>query len=188
MHAVLGQFNDWGTDSMRKVIFVVANSVDNYIATKDGCVDWLLDSDEVNALLENVWSTVDAVVMGRITYEFSAANGMEAFPNMKNYVLSSTLNPAEHDKVTIVNEDTGTFLRRLKNEEGGDILVMGGAEILRECFKHGTVDELHLNIHPLLLGAGAPLFLELDKPVDLELLECRQLPHGCVAITYRVKH
>jgi dihydrofolate reductase len=173
---------------MRKVLFGVANSVDNYIATEDGGVDWLIDSDDANQMLTEMWKPIDTVVMGRKSYEFSAAHGMDGIPNMNNYVLSSTLDPAAHDTVTIVNEDTASFMRRLKAEDGGGIYLIGGVEIARDCFRAGVIDELALCIHPLLLGKGVPLFLELDQPVDLELTECRTLEHGCVALTYAVKH
>lgn len=173
---------------MRKVFVPVANSVDNYIAAKDGGVEWLRDSPEIEAMLTEVFAKVDTVVMGRITYQFAASHGMEAYPNAENYVFSSTLNPADYDKVTIVSGDTAAFVRGLKEKDGGDICVMGGAGIIRQCLRHGLIDELHLNLHPLLLGGGAPLFLPLEEPVELELLECRAVPHGCVALSYRVVH
>jgi len=172
---------------MRKVILPVGNSVDNYIATNDGGVDWLVESDEANAMLEEMWKPVDAVVMGRKTYEFAAAHGMDPFADVEVYVLSSTLNPAEHKGVTIVTEDTAAFIKTLKDNEGGDIWLMCGSDIAGQCIKHGLIDELHLNIHPVLLGTGAQLFPQLDEPVDLELLECRPLSYGCVSLSYRLK-
>lgn len=172
---------------MRKLIFHVANSVDNYIATQDGGVDWLLDSEDANRLLEEIWKPVDTVVMGRKSYEFSAEHGMDGFPGVKNYVLSSTLDPNAHDTVTIINEDTAAFMRKLKGEDGGAIFLIGGVEIARDCFRAGLIDELGINIHPILLGKGVPLFLEMDAPINLALKECRTLAHGCVALTYTVK-
>lgn len=173
---------------MRKVIFHVANSLDNYIATPEGGVDWLIDSDEANQYLEEMWKPIDTVVMGRKSYEFSAAHGMDGIPDVKNYVFSSTLDPAAHDTVTIINEDTAAFMRRLKAESGGDIFLIGGVEIARDCFRAGLIDELGVNIHPILLGNGVPLFLEMDEPINLELIECKTLAHGCVVLTYKVKH
>lgn len=173
---------------MRKVIFPVANTADNFIATTDGGVEWILFSEEIEGILAEMWKRVDAVVMGRNTYEFMKANGVDAYEDVENYVFSSTLNPAEHEKVSIVSGDVAETVRSLKEQGDGDIWLMGGAAIVRECFNAGLVDELHLNIHPLLLGSGAPLFLEMDQPVELELLECRTLPKECVALTYRVKH
>lgn len=173
---------------MRNVIFPVANTADNFIATTDGGVDWILFSEEIEGILAEMWKRVEAVVMGRNTYEFMKANGVDAYEDAENYVFSSTLNPAEHEKVSIVSGDVAKTVRALKEAGSGDIWLMGGAAIVRECFNAGLVDELHLNIHPLLLGAGAPLFLEMDKPVELELIECRPLPKECVALSYRVKH
>jgi dihydrofolate reductase len=173
---------------MRKVVFSVANSVDNFIADEDGGVDWLLDSADANVFLEELFEPIDAVVMGRKTYEFAVAHGMDAYPGVKNYVLSTTLDPARHDKVTVVNEDTAALVRRLKEEDGGDIFIVGGADIARKCFEAGLIDEFSINIHPRLLGKGAPLFLAMDEQVELELIECRAIEHGCVILIYRVRH
>ena len=173
---------------MRKVIFGAANSVDNYIATQDDAINWLIFSDAVHEIMNTMWKTIDAVVMGRRTYEVAAANGMDGYPGIENYVFSKTLDPADHPKVTIVRDDVAEVVRGLKEREGGDICVMGGAAIARECFRAGLIDELGLNIHPVLLGNGKPFFMDMEEPVDLELIECRELPKGCVVLRYEVKH
>ena len=54
---------------MRKVAFGVANSLDNYIARKDGAIDWILGGEEATAMMTEFWKTIDAVVIGRKTYE-----------------------------------------------------------------------------------------------------------------------
>ena len=65
---------------MRKVTFGGANSLDNYIARKDGAYDWILGSKEANAYLREYWKTIDTMVMGRKTYEVALNNG--GMPNI----------------------------------------------------------------------------------------------------------
>ncbi|HZO88954.1 MAG TPA: hypothetical protein VFB38_11505 [Chthonomonadaceae bacterium] len=69
---------------MRKVMFGVGNSLDNYIARRDDEVDWLLWGEEVAAVTREFWKTIDTVVMGRKTYEVALRSGMTSYPGVKN--------------------------------------------------------------------------------------------------------
>jgi dihydrofolate reductase len=173
---------------MRKVVFGGANSLDNYFARKDDTVDWLMWSDELTQIMADYWKTFDTVVMGRRTYELAVASGTAAYPGVKNYVFSRTLKPGTNKKVQIVSDDAAEFVARLKKEEGKDICVMGGGLLARSLFEADLIDEIGFNIHPILLGSGIPLFHEMKREIDLELLDCKTLKNGCVLVTYRVKH
>ena len=182
---------------MRKVIFGGANSLDNFFARKDGSVDWLMFSEDVQQLMADMWPRIDVMLMGRKTWQTSqeqfteqeleeAAKMSAAF---KTYVFSRTLTagPAKGN-VEIVNADAGEFVRDLKTQPGKDIMVMGGGELARSLFETGLIDEIGFNIHPVLLGSGIPLFHEMSRPIDLELVESRPLKHGCVYVYYKVKY
>ena len=174
---------------MRKVIFGGANSLDNFIARKDDEVDWLIWSKEVPEIMKEMWKTIDTMVMGRKTYEVSVrmgAGGGQA--GVKTYVFSRTIKKRNSKKLFFVAEDAAEFVRRLKEEEGKDILVMGGGVLAKSLFEADLIDEIGFNIHPVLLGSGIPLFYEMSRQIDLELKECRQLSGGCVLLTYNVKH
>jgi dihydrofolate reductase len=54
-------------------------------------------------------------------------------------------------------------------------------------FEAGLIDEIGLNIHPILLGSGIPLFHEMDHQIDLELVKSQQLSNGCVFVLFRTK-
>jgi len=174
-------------EDMRKITFGVANSLDNRIARSDDAIDWLLFSDEVMSFMEEFWKNVDTVLMGRKTYEITSKMEAPETPNVKTYVFSRTLKKGPDDTVQLVSEDAVAFIRDLKEQDGKDICLMGGGDFARTLFEAGLVDEISVNIHPLLLGAGAPLFLDMDRQIDLELLECKTMEHDCVALTYRVK-
>lgn len=175
---------------MRKVTFGGANSLDNFIARKDDAVDWLLWSKEVNQLMEDFWKNIDTMVMGRKTWEVAArsGHGSGSYPGIKTYVFSRTIKPSSDGPVTFVSEDAAEFVRRLKNEEGKEICVMGGGLLAKSLFEADLIDEIGFNIHPVLLGSGIPLFHEMSRQIDLELIKCQQLSTGCIAVTYRVKH
>jgi dihydrofolate reductase len=173
---------------MRKVIFGGANSLDNFIARKDHAVDWLLWNDEVAAISTENWQRFDTVLMGRKTYQVALGFGTAAYPNVKNYVFSRTMKESHNENIEIISVDAAEFVRHLKNQDGGDICLMGGGELAKSLFEVDLIDEIGFNIHPVLLGSSVSLFHEMKDQIDLELLECRVLKTGCVYVTYRVKH
>jgi dihydrofolate reductase len=173
---------------MRKVTFGGANSLDNFIARKDDAVDWLLWGKEVNAIMKAYWKTIDTVVMGKRTYEVSARVGSGAYPGVKNYVVSRTMKRSPRRDIELVKEDAIDFVAALKQEKGKGICVMGGGVLAKSLFEADLIDEVGLNIHPLLLGSGIPLFHEMKRQIDLRLIECKQLSKGCVLLLYEVKH
>ena len=172
---------------MRKVTFGGANSLDNFFARKDDAVDWLLWDKEVDSIMKEFWKTIDTVVMGRRTYEVVMKGGTAAYPGVKSYVFSRTLKKSRHKGIQIISEDAAEFVRRLKNQKGKDICVMGGGLLARSLFEANLIDEIGFNIHPVLLGSGIPIFHEMKRQIDLELLDCKTLSNGCIVVTYRVK-
>ena len=177
---------------MRKVTYGGANSLDNYIARKDDSFDWLMFSKEVGAMMADYWKTIDTILMGRRTYEVAMKNrGAEggASPGMTTYVFSRTLDKTKAPEgVNIISEDAADFVRKLKKEKGKDICLMGGGILACSLFEADLVDEIRINVHPVLLGSGIPLFHEMKKQINLKLVKCQELKNGCVVLTYRVKH
>jgi dihydrofolate reductase len=172
---------------MRKVTFGVANSLDNFIARRDHAVDWLVWDDEVAAISAEFWKTIDTVLMGRKTYEVMLKSGTTSYPGVKNYVFSRTLKESPDEKVEIIEKDVAEFVRDLKARAGKGICVIGGGELAKSLFEARLVDEIGLNIQPVLLGRGIPLFYEMSHQIDLELLDCKPLKNGGVLVSYRVK-
>jgi dihydrofolate reductase len=172
---------------MRKLTFGGASSLDNFLARPDHEVDWLLWCDEAAAVMAEYWQTIDTVLLGRKTYEVAVRNGQGGgYPGMATYVFSRTLGEVPPG-VTLVRDDAEGFVRKLKESPGKDICLMGGGELARPLFEAGLIDEIGFNIHPVLLGAGVPLFHPMSRQIDLDLRECRAFRNGCVYVTYRVK-
>lgn len=172
---------------MRLVTFGVANSLDNFIAREDGAVDWLVWDDEVAAISRKFWRTIDTVLMGRKTYEVAAASGSGAYPGAKNYVFSRTLKQPSSKKVEIISRDAVEFVRKLKSEPGKGICIIGGGDLARSLLQARLIDQIGVNIQPVLLGSGVPLFYEMPQQLDLELIESQVLKNGGVYVLYRVK-
>jgi len=174
---------------MRKVTFGGGNSLDNYLARPDHAVDWLRWSDEVAAVTNEYWKTIDTVLMGRKTYEAAARSGQaEGYPGVKNFVFSRTLESEPGGEVVVVRTDAAEFVRDLKEQEGKDICLMGGGELARSLFEADLIDVVGLNIHPVLLGSGIPVFHPMSRQIDLELLKYKKFENGCLYVTYWVKH
>jgi dihydrofolate reductase len=184
---------------MRKVTLGLANSLDNYIARKEGGSDWLRWSDEVAELSAKFMKTVDVLLMGRKTYEVMLAAGETSYPGARNYVFTRSKKKADAlrkklvakqagKQVAIISEDVASFVKKLKTEKGKGIVVFGGGELAKSLFEADLIDEVVLNIHPVLLGSGIPLFHEMKNQIDLDLADYKVLKGGCLAVTYRVKH
>lgn len=173
---------------MRKVTYGAAVSLDGRLAGAGEAMDWLRFSADAAEINSESWSNVDTILMGRKTYEFAARSGGGGGgpPNIKNYVFSRTLTHVP-EWAELVPADAATFVHKLKGAAGGNIFVMGGGELGSALLEAGVVDQLDLNVHPLLLGDGPPMFRPMASRVELELTQCRQLAEQSVFLRYAVK-
>jgi len=184
--------------NVRKVTLGLANSLDNYIARKDGGSDWLRWSKEVAEISAAFMKTIDAILIGRKTYEVMLNYGETSYPGGKNYVFSRSkkgrtalaraLARKPDQNVEIVNEDATAFVGKLRKRKGKGIVVFGGGELAKSLFEAALIDEIVLNIQPVLLGSGIPLFHEMKKQINLDLIDSRRLKTGGLIVSYRVKH
>ena len=168
---------------MRKVTLGLANSLDNFIARKDGGFDWLHWSKEVAEISAKFMKTVDALLIGRKTYEVMLSQGQTSYPGVTNYVFTRLKKNGAalkkklaskkkiDENVAIVSADATIFVRELKRKKGKGIVVFGGGEFAKSLFEADLIDELVLNIHPVLLGSGIPLFHEMKRQIINETVE-----------------
>jgi dihydrofolate reductase len=185
---------------MRTITYGGAISLDGFLAAADGAIDWLHFSKDVTAVMADYWKDVDTILMGRKTYAVtkamasgtpkkkSGARAKTATPRIVTYVFSRTLNAVDEPGVEVVTSDAATFVRDLKARPGKKICLMGGGELAQSLLAAGLVDEVGLNIHPILLGAGVPVFRDPGRRVAMTLSECRQIDGGCILATYKVVH
>jgi dihydrofolate reductase len=176
---------------MRKVTYGAACSLDGFIAGPQGDVGWLHFSKDAQAITAEYWPRIDTLVMGRKTWEVAVAmggggDGGEMMKGITSYVFSRTLKEIRAPGVQLVNEDAGEFVREMRRSKGKEICVFGGGELARSLFEAGVIDEVGLNIHPVLLGSGIPFFRDAGH-IPLALTEVRQIAGGCIYAMYRVK-
>jgi dihydrofolate reductase len=176
---------------MRKVTFGVGNSLDNYIARADGAYDWLMWTDEIAKVSAAYWKRVDTMLMGRKTYELALRQGSgeaiaNPYPHLKTYVLSRTLTETR-DKQVEIADDAVKLVRKLKRQRGKEICVMGGGELAHSLFTARLIDEVVVNIHPVILGSGIPLFHQMNRQTNLRLLKSKTCKNGCVLLAYGVE-
>lgn len=184
---------------MRTITYGGAVSLDGFLAGPEGSIDWLHFSKDVQQVMADYWKNVDTILWGRKTYDVSVAmkppsskgpvkakNNKRKVPAMRNYVFSRTLKILDDPSVELVTSDAVEFVRALKQRPGKEICLMGGGELAQSLLAAGLVDEVGLNIHPILLGSGVPTFRDLGHRVKLALVECRELEGGCIFASYKV--
>jgi dihydrofolate reductase len=191
---------------MRIVTYGAAVSLDGFLAGVNGAIDWLHFSKDVQQVTTDYWKDVDAVLMGRKTYEFSVAmsdkqltrnkkktnqtrgDGPKKLPAGRTYVFSRTLKKLGDPGAELISSDAAEFLRDLKQQPGKGICLLGGGELAQALLAADLVDEVRLNIHPVLLGSGIPTFHDAGHRVKLAMTECRMMEGDCILASYKVLH
>lgn len=172
---------------MRIVTYGAACSLDGFIAGPDGSYNWITMTKDAGEIMSAYWKSIDALVMGRKTWDVVAQQGGgSSSSKITTYVFSRTLKTIRKKGVQLVNEDAGEFVRRLKEGPGKGICVFGGGDFARSLFAAGVIDEVGLSVQPILLGSGIPMFLDAGRRVTLELTQNRTLQGGSVYVHYRV--
>lgn len=155
----------------RKIVCYIATSLDGYIATEDDSLEWLFQVEgEGDAGYTEFMETIDAVVMGRRTYDWvmEAENGEYPYQGLASYVFSSATDK-EEPFVTFTNQNIASFAADLKAQPGKNIWVIGGSKLLDGFVKEDLIDEWVISIAPTLIGKGIPLFQKNDVEIPLKL-------------------
>ncbi|MEJ5867074.1 dihydrofolate reductase family protein [Pseudokineococcus sp. 5B2Z-1] len=174
-----------GTTGVEGCVYI-GLSVDGFIARLDGDLEWLTSRGEAagDAGFRDFVASVDAVLMGRSTYEVIAGFDSWPYQDRPVHVLSSSMARGEDERVT-VHGDLEDALAALARDGHRRVYVDGGRAV-QSCLAAGVVREMTLSTVPVLIGTGETLFGPLPGDVDLEHLRTAVLGGGMVQTTYRV--
>jgi dihydrofolate reductase len=147
----------------------IASSIDGYIATEDGGIDWLQelpnpDNDDYG--YAEFIKNIDAIVMGRNSFEKVLTFG-EWHYKKKVFVLSSSLTevPSElSEKVELLSGTLNEVLRHI-NAQGFNNLYVDGGKVIQSFLAEDLITDLIITRIPILLGSGIPLFGDLIEPL-----------------------
>ena len=184
---------------MAKLIYSTIASLDGYIEDETGNFDWAAPDEEVHASVNDLMRKVSTHLYGRRMYETmfpwetmdttGEPREMQDFAELwrgaDKVVYSRTLDTASSARTHIERHFDPDEVRRMKVSAGAD-LVVGGPELAAHAFAAGLVDECHLFLVPIALGAGKRSLPEHER-VPLELLDERRFAAGVVHLHYRVQ-
>lgn len=177
---------------MRNITYYAATSLDGFISGTDEDISGFVQSgDGVGQYLQDLQS-YDTVIMGRKTYEFGYAFGLQpgqpAYPHMRHYIFSDTLKFEDaHEQVKVCPPNLDT-IRELKKEDGSDIYLCGGGLFAGWLLDNELIDVLKIKLNPLVLGQGVRLFGNSKKTCRLAVSDCQSYGCGLQIITYRLDY
>jgi dihydrofolate reductase len=172
---------------MRRILYRVASSLDGYIEGPRGEIDWIVQDPTMN--LASLYAGIDAVLLGRRSYELTRQPGAPAFPREWHVcVFSRTLTAAQHPAVTMISDHIGDAIATLRSRPGGDIWLFGGGNLFASLLAVHAVDCIELAIMPVLLGGGIPFLGAGAAQTRLKLTHSETHPNGIVRLRYDIRH
>lgn len=184
----------------RRLYVSMAVSLDGFIEGPQRELDWFEDGDaEFERYCVEMIDSVGLALYGRRSYELMLQYWPDAEKNPKSaadldfarkmnalpkVILSRTLSTAEWKNTTIVRDDVGERIRELKRAPGKPIVAWAGSGLVRTLSELDLVDEYRLIVHPVLLGAGTPLFQGVSGRRKLRLSHTTQLGKSLVVLCY----
>lgn len=186
---------------MRKLTVFNSITLDGYFTDKDNKIDWAhrrQDEEWTNFISDNARGDGE-LLFGRKTYDMmkaywptpAAAEQMpvvaERMNNARKLVFSRSMTKSDWENTRVVSGDIAEELRRMKDEDGPDMVLMGSGSIIRQLAGASVIDGYQLVITPVVLGAGRTMFEGLDKPIELELTSTRKFNNGNVVMTYAAR-
>ena len=186
---------------MGKLVYRMNVSLDGFVETPDRSLDWTTVDEELHTWFADRIREEDALLYGRRLYELMAAfwptaesdpattDYMREFARVWNakpkVVFSTTLDRVDSNS-RLVRGDVAEQLALIRRDFGGDLEV-AGPNLAAQFIRSGLVDEYHLVVHPVILGAGTPFFPRLETPIRLRLLESRTFASGASYLAYTVR-
>jgi dihydrofolate reductase len=170
---------------MRKLVAGFAASVDGYIEGPNREIDWIIIDEKIDFAAYT--KRFDAFFFGRRSYEVAVKIFDKPTAGTTNYVVSNSLQTVETNFVLLRGDIEGQ-VSELKQRDGKDMALYGGASLLASFLNLRLVDELTISYIPVLLGSGKPMVDMLDERVGLSFLSSRRYGNGTITINYAVQY
>ena len=172
---------------MPEIIYYVASSLDGYIATTDGSVDWLSrfhTAGEDHGAGE-LTSSVDALLLGSHTYEFALKLGRWPSPNTPAWVFTRRDLRVLHPSITLTGQRPREVIELLASRGVRRAWLMGGGKLAASFHAEQLISRYVISVFPVLLGSGIPLFAPHSSGADaLRLVSAKPFKSGVVQLTY----
>jgi dihydrofolate reductase len=186
---------------MRKLRLQVQISVDGCIAGPNNEMDWLVWDDKYIKYINDITESVDTIIMGRkmvdgfIPFWTEVMNKPDDPMNaiakkmieIPKIVFTKTINKSRWINTDIATGDLKDEITKLKNQNGGDIIVYGGVSFDSSLIKEKLIDEFYLLVNPVAIGNGKTIFKDLEVIQKLTLIESKVFDCGLVLLHYEVK-
>lgn len=180
---------------MKKIILNLAVTLDGFIEGPNGEIDWCIMDDDMN--FDAFIDSIDTMFYGRVSYDawgnFQPVENTDTAEKMmwqgihsKNKFVFSSQNRTD-EKATFIPSDIANKVAEIKKQDGKDIWLYGGANLIKTFIDLDLIDVYKISVHPLALGSGKPLFENLKKRIELELIDTRVFKSGVIELSYEPK-
>ena len=186
---------------MRNLVMLEHVSLDGFVAGPQGEMDWIGVDEEMFDYTARLTDAADTAVYGRVTYQMmayywpTAADNPDATRHDVDHarwvnaatkiVVSRTAPDISWPGTRLVAADVERTFETLKQQAGKDLLLIGSPGLAQTLLRADLVDQFWINVNPVVLGAGIPLFGPDLPRLDLELLDSRVFASGVIGLHYR---
>ncbi len=185
---------------MRKVALLEHISLDGFMAGANGEMDWIRVDEEIFDAVGRVTDAADTAIFGRTTYQMMQSYWPTAGeqPGASRHdvdharwvnaatklVFSRTLDQSDWANTVFVKDDIAGTIANMKEQAGKDMVLIGSVSLAREFIRLGLVDDYWINVNPVVLGGGMPLFPDVGARSNLKLVESTTFPSGVVGLHF----
>lgn len=185
---------------MRKIILDLAVTLDGYIEGPNGEIDWCIMEEDpgLDLSFADFLSGIDTIFYGRVSYNVwgnhrpgeKEGNAMkdlfESIHSKTKYVFSTTQQD-DNGTAIYINSDVNERVLEIKQQPGKDIWLYGGAKLITTFINLDLVDIYRLAVHPVILGSGKPLFKDIERRINLNLIGATGSASGVTLLSYERK-
>ncbi len=189
---------------MRKLKLQMQTTLDGFVASPNGKLDWMASwdgEDDLKKCVSELIDSSDTILMGRkmtdefVNYwtktvenpdspDYAFAKKMVDVPKV---VFTKTLDESPWANTTLAKGDLVEEVNRRKNQSGKDILVYGGASFVSSLIEENLIDEYNFFVHPAAIGKGMTIFEKMDDKMNLKLVKSQAFDCGVVLHCYEPK-
>jgi len=187
----------------RNVIAFMHISLDGFVAGTNKEMNWITMDDEIFEDNMKLAATADTVLYGKTSYQMMegywpdvlhslASTSLERqyaewLENVDKIVFSTTLEKAEWNNTRLIKKNIPEEIIQLKQLTGGDMVILGSPGLTHSFMQWNLIDEYRVNINPVILGAGIPMYNIYNK-TDLQLVATKVFKSGVIGLHYKVVH